>query len=376
MRAPQRTGPRPSFPPAPPPTIATTPLPTDPNAVPQEDELANAGGWRFLSMTGVPLITRTEDGEANERRLAFLRFFVPRLRVALPLGIHAFAMGSMWGPQLKGFPDTFLRLSRESYPTSGLPDLVKAAAVLMRVGLLVVEGMATDAVTRADKRISFRGSEFIRGEEGDGTRLYWPEGGENSGVTVGPGYDMGSRQEKQVVVDLTSVNVSAASAETAAQGVGLRGAAAGQFAADHQDTIILSPQQQRQLFDRIKPQYEQLVQDKLPRSLVPRLFQHEFDAVASLAWNTRAFGTYDCNTDMNRLDLVRAIPDWLGLTNNGSKGLTDRRVRETAMFQKAIYMPKPVVPPNSRLVKPTRRNPSPFSIPPSPDMAATGGDRV
>ena len=76
--------------------------------------------------------------------------------------------------------------------------------------------------------------------------------------------------------------------------------------------------------------------------------------------------------DRNRLDLVRAAADWLTLTNSGNHGLTDRRMRETAMFQNAIYMIKPVMPPNSVLVKPTRKNPAPFSMPPPPNTLATG----
>lgn len=80
--------------------------------------------------------------------------------------------------------------------------------------------------------------------------------------------------------------------------------------------------------------------------------------------------------EMNRLDLVRAAADWLTLTNSGNRGLIDRRMRETAMFLNAIYMIKPVVPPNSVLVKPTRKNPAPFSMSPPPNTLAAGGERV
>ena len=74
-------------------------------------------------------------------------------------------------------------------------------AVLMRVGLLIIDGFGQAAVTRTSGHVSFLGAAFIRGEEGDGTRLYWP-GNDASGVTVGPGYEMGSRSQADVIASL------------------------------------------------------------------------------------------------------------------------------------------------------------------------------
>ena len=350
-------------------------LPSDPNAVPQETEIAAVGGWRFLAMGGVPPITRRNGGRAAQHRPAFLALLLPRSRTCLPLCVYAYEMGRTWGASLDGYPATFLRApsSASALSADALSDLATAMAVLMRTGLVVVEGMGQEAVTRTDRQVSFRGQLFIRGEEGSKPGLYWP-GNAASGVTVGPGYDMGGRTRAEITADLTAVGVSAEGIGVATDAAGKIDAAAGDFARQNKDAIALTATQQSLLFDRIKPRYERLVSNMLPRSLLARLFQHEYDAVFSLAWNTQRFGTYTCNMDMRRLDLVRVIPDWLSLTGGGP-GIPGRRQRETMMFRDSTYMLKPILPPNSIMGgKPS--DPRRFEIREPSGLSATGGDRV
>ena len=54
------------------------------------------------------------------------------------------------------------------------PDLAAAVTVLMRVGLLVLDGFKVDAVTRTDFKPSQLGYVFVRNEEGLAPQLYWP----------------------------------------------------------------------------------------------------------------------------------------------------------------------------------------------------------
>ena len=132
------------------------------------------------------------------------------------------------------------------------------------------------------------------------------------------------------------MGVPADAAAKAAEGAGRHGSDAGAFAAQNKDAVVLTRSQAAQLFSRLAPRYERLVVDSLPRSLRPRLFQHEFDALASLAWNTRHFGSYACNNDVRRLDLVRAVQDWMTLTGGGP-GIAGRRTRETHLFERTTY---------------------------------------
>ena len=61
------------------------------------------------------------------------------------------------------------------------------------------------------------------------------------------------------------------------------------------------------------------------------------------SWNTSHFGSYACNGDLRRLDLVRAVQDWMSLTGGGP-GIPARRARETLLFEKAIYTIQPFPP--------------------------------
>ena len=372
-------------------------LPSDADAVPQETQLAASGGWRFLAMGGVPLIARAKGGPADQLRSAFLGFFLPRLSVSAPLSAYALEMGRQWGARLDGYPAVFLRTAPNAFapfnafaapstfagprdfapshpfaapnpfaapsifagPLATTSELVAAMAVLMRVGLVVVKGISQKAITRSDLRVSFMGSRSIRGEEGSQPGLYWP-GNDASGVTIDPGYDMGGRVPDQVIADLTAVGVPAGAAAKAAEGATALGSDAGAFAAQNKNVVVLTHAQAAQLFYRVVPRYERLVLGNLPRSLRPRLFQHEFDALASLAWNTSRYGRYACNDDVRRLDLVRAVTDWMSLTGGGP-GIHGRRVRETHLFEKAIYTIQPLPP----------------SKPSTPSgLLATGGERV
>jgi len=81
--------------------------------------------------------------------------------------------------------------------------------------------------------------------------------GGNSGVTIGPGYDMGSRQPEQVVQQLTVIGVDRETAEALSQAAGLKGAAAAEWAQANQHLKITEEQQETLFREVLVPIYEQ-----------------------------------------------------------------------------------------------------------------------
>ena len=304
---------------------------------PVERKLADIGAWRFVALEGVPPIRRKTGTFADQRRMSFLRSVLPHAGRVPMLADYAANIGRTHGVDLSGHPDAFSNARQDLGPS--WTDLVSALGVLMRVGLLVVDGIGQPGVTRSRLQISLDGRTFVCGEEGDGSRMYWPESN-ISGVTIGPGYDMGGRSPQEVAKDLAGIGVAADRArQIGIDAAGKIGADAGTYVVKHKDDVVLKPIQQTALFDKVVPKYEALVRSSLPASLVSRLFQHEFDAILSLAWNTSRFGRYGVNRDIGRLDMVAAAQSWRTLIGGGP-GISGRRARETAMFENGVYLVK------------------------------------
>ncbi len=219
-------------------------------------------------------------------------------------------------------------------------DLVEAIVSLIRAGLLLVEGVPIPGVTVSDMKVSLQGKEFVRHEEGLGPTIYWP-GGENSGVTMGPGYDIGNRAPGDVIADLVSVGVGQATAAAVAKGAGSTGDQARDFVASHKSILRLSVVQQDQLFYKVVPNYESVVERTLPAEMRERVQQHEFDALLSLAWNTGRYGHYSFNKCVDHGDLIAAGPAILTLTRGGP-GIPSRRRREKNLLEEGEYELKPM----------------------------------
>jgi hypothetical protein len=90
----------------------------------------------------------------------------------------------------------------------------------------------------------------------EGTRyfsrvIHWP-GGNASGVTLGPGYDMGLRRAQTVYNDLLKVGVPSYDARILSRGAGLRGDAARIFVERNRDqSPVISAEAERKIFDQI-----------------------------------------------------------------------------------------------------------------------------
>lgn len=80
--------------------------------------------------------------------------------------------------------------------------------------------------------------------------MHWPGG--NSGVTIGRGYDLGSRTRAQVAYELKFIGLSQDDANFFAQAAGLKGTAARDFVASHwEESPLLSLSSQKRLFETI-----------------------------------------------------------------------------------------------------------------------------
>lgn len=95
-------------------------------------------------------------------------------------------------------------------------------------------------------------NEIGRGRN-DSRELHLPS--ETSGVTIGPGYDLGERSADEIVTDLTSVGIEQEVADRISQGAGLTGQEAENFI-DSNDDIEITDEQEKQLFEKIVPVYE------------------------------------------------------------------------------------------------------------------------
>lgn len=83
-------------------------------------------------------------------------------------------------------------------------------------------------------------------------RPHWPGG--CSGVTIGPGYDMGLRTAAEVRVDLQAAGIPLGLVFQLSAGARLRGEAAGTWAREHR-YLAITPAQSRALFARVYPEY-------------------------------------------------------------------------------------------------------------------------
>ncbi|WDG81381.1 hypothetical protein PUP68_00280 [Pseudomonas chlororaphis] len=85
--------------------------------------------------------------------------------------------------------------------------------------------------------------------------IHWP-GNAESGVTLGRGYDMGSRSESSIYEHMVASGVPAAQATKISKARGLKGNLARDFvAANKQDIGEITLEQQKALFDLIYPDY-------------------------------------------------------------------------------------------------------------------------
>lgn len=314
--------------------------------LPVETGLGTIAGLHLLGVSGVPPMYRKADTPPDRTRRQFLEFHLSELTSSTAFDTFVETIMAAWARALPELPSCYVAgsslpgLSRSSGYAPTRRDRVTAATILLRSGFLVLDGSLVSGVTRAGPHISSDGKRFIMGEEGDGSHLYWP-GGEKSGDTLGPGYDLGNRQAPDVLADMTAAGVSAARAMAIFPAIGRVGDNAKKYANQHVNDITLSGTEQGNLFDQVVPDFEDAVHNILSHPARGRLFQYELDALISLAFNITAYATHDVSKDVNRLDMISAASDWLTLSGGGP-GIPDRRRREALMFEDCLYICKEV----------------------------------
>ena len=97
----------------------------------------------------------------------------------------------------------------------------------------------------------------------------------------------------------------------------------------------ITEQEAQSLFDKDKVKHERIVK----ASITAPLYQHEFDALCSLAFNigSLAIKAPTLCRKINAADYAGGAHEFLDITNGGTSGLVKRRKQENAMFLDANY---------------------------------------
>lgn len=162
-------------------------------------------------------------------------------------------------------------------------------------------------------------------------RPHCPGGG--SGVTLGPGYDMGARRGDAIRADLTAVGVPPDAARAVAACAGLRGAPAADFARVNVGLVRLDPDQEIGLLARVLPAY---ARDLAAAVRVP-LNANERTALLSFVYNVGS-ANFRASTLLRRLNAgdrpgaAREFDRWVLAGGRVLPGLVRRRAAERRLF--------------------------------------------
>ncbi|QGZ73377.1 pesticin C-terminus-like muramidase [Aeromonas hydrophila] len=85
-------------------------------------------------------------------------------------------------------------------------------------------------------------------------KIHWP-GNSESGVTIGRGYDIGSRSKEDVYRDLSDSGVPDNIASLISAGAGIKGGEASNFVSENKDSTLITRKSQHRLFEKIYPDY-------------------------------------------------------------------------------------------------------------------------
>ncbi|GLQ97338.1 glycoside hydrolase family protein [Dyella mobilis] len=259
-----------------------------------------------------------------------------------PMGDPASILGNPWKPtaSLFGNSSAPFGLPAETPLSWGLVANDPCTLSVL-VPLMPPNDVRTDAKLCS---LSPMGYKFIYAHEawkGVSNHLHWPGG--SSGITLGPGYDMGARSASDITADMKSIGLSDDAAKTVSQAAGMVVKKGGtytnadmlKFVKDHHKDVDLNPDQELKLLHHIVPHYEQIVR----RSLKVPLAQHEFDALVSFAYNSAGRWSHvtrllNGGKAAEAMKVIKA-----GNTTGGkvSKGLTHRRADEVKLFMLGKY---------------------------------------
>ncbi|WP_158044351.1 pesticin C-terminus-like muramidase [Skermanella pratensis] len=190
----------------------------------------------------------------------------------------------------------------------------------------------------ADKRVSPNGLAFLYNREaqkGVSNKPHWPGG--SSGVTLGPGYDLGHRTAAQIIADLTNIGVSADAAQTLSLAAGKTGNDAKAFVQANSGAVTLTQAQEQALLDIALPPYEKDVKTYVKVAVN----QNQFDAMVSLDYNIGGgnFKNSSVVANINKGDFAAAAESFKLWNKSGGQvvqGLVNRRNLEVALFNTPV----------------------------------------
>jgi len=184
-----------------------------------------------------------------------------------------------------------------------------------------------------------KGLKFIFKHEtlkGVSNRLHHPTF--DSGVTLGPGYDMTYRKPPKIVRDLTGIGVDPTIAQKIAEASGYTSDDAHNFVRDNKKLVNLTKEQEWQLLIEVVPEYEAIVK----QNVKVKLYQHQFDALVCYAYNTGPKFTRVYKM-LNKGNIAEAAMALRKPNTSGGKlvkNLDDRRKDEIALFVYKNYGPR------------------------------------
>lgn len=190
----------------------------------------------------------------------------------------------------------------------------------------------------ADKRVSPNGLTFLYNREAQknvSNKPHWPGG--SSGVTLGPGYDLGHRTAAQIVADLTNIGVSAAAAQTLSLAAGKTGEDAKTFVQANSGAVTLTQAQEEALLNIALPPYEKDVKTYVKVAVN----QNQFDAMVSLDYNIGGgnFKNSSVVANINKGDFAAAAESFKLWNKSGGQvvqGLVNRRNLEVELFNTPV----------------------------------------
>jgi hypothetical protein len=179
-------------------------------------------------------------------------------------------------------------------------------------------------------RVSETGLRFIYTLESQKNRsnhLHWP--GNESGVTLGSGYDLRHRKPAAVIATLKKVGIPTNVATLISEGVGLHHENAEYFCIQHHG-VKLEGDQEMNLLRETVPAYEKLVH----RFIQVELMQYEFDALVSVMYNPgRRFDDIARFVNFGQIvDAMKEIKTRNTSGGNVMKGLVNRRESEINLY--------------------------------------------
>jgi GH24 family phage-related lysozyme (muramidase) len=271
------------------------------------------------------------------------RPLVPALELDATRQMSAVLDGSSgWKAKLLDYVSTY-----DQFDDSGADNdkLATALAKLIRCGRIgartqpgAISGPQTMTISERDTLApSSDGERFLYNRETVpghpelSDHLYWPKG--ESGVTIGPGYDMRKRRKEVIAADLQGIGINPQLADLASDGAQLDHVDADTFAKKWETLLKLSEDQQLRLMRYVVPQYVNFANEGINAPVRMRLFGYEFDALVSFTYNVGNLAHTNVATLLNNGDVVGSIQAMAHYRTADP----NRRGREMALYGKALY---------------------------------------